>query len=76
MELSYDPVKFGGYLHCGIVNGFRLSRDMKGLCDFMDCMFLEDCKIKGTYYFMGPSSSRYVTILPSLVTLGTVIVEI
>ena len=49
---------------------------MKGLYDFMDCMFLEECKIKGTYDFMGPSSLRYVTILTSLVTLGTVIVEI
>ena len=76
MKLSYDPAKFGGYLHCGIVNGFRLSRDMKGLCDFRDRMFLGDCKIKGTYDFMCPRSSRYVTTLPSLVTLGTVTVEI
>ena len=49
---------------------------MKGLCDFTDRMFLGDCKIKGTYDYMCPRSSRYVTTLPSLVTLGTVTVEI
>ena len=61
--ISYHPAKFGGHRHCG-------SGDM-----ILVYVILQDQVIKGSCDFMGRSPSKKVTILPSLVAIGTLLVE-
>ena len=56
---------------------------VKELCDFIGKpikgryhVTLDNHVVKALYNFMVRSSSQYVTMLPSLVTLGHVVVEI
>ena len=39
-------------------------------------MILQNKMLKGSFDFMGRNPSRQVTILPNLVTIGTLVVEI
>ena len=66
MKLSYHPAKFNGLRESG-------SRD---IMVFVSHVTLQVHLMKVFLDFIGGSSSKYVTILTSLVALGTVIVEI
>ena len=64
-KLSHHPTKFGGHRHCSsgdiMVFGYHVT--------------LKDHVIKALNEFMLSRPSRYVTILPSLVAIGTVMVD-
>ena len=64
-KLSHQPTKFGGHRHCS-------SGD---IMVFVYHVTLKDHVIKALNEFMVSSPSRYVTILPSLVAIGTVMVD-
>ena len=65
MKINYSPAKFGGHTHCG-------SKDTT----LMRYVILQDHVIKGSCDFMGKSQSVWITILPSFVAIGTLIVKI
>ena len=64
--VTYHPAKFGGHKHGGCVD------IMIWVCQVMS----QDHVIKGSYDFVDMSPSRLVTILPSLMAIGTLVVEI
>ena len=63
--MGYHSVKFGGQRRSGRGN----------IVGFVCRMILKDHMIKRLNDFMVRSSSRYVTILPSLVAIDPVVVE-
>ena len=63
--MGYHSVKFGGQRRSGRGN----------IMGFVCRMILKDHMIKRLNDFMVRSSSRYVTILPSLVAIDPVVVE-
>ena len=63
---SHQFAKFGGYRHCDSENIMILGYHV----------ISQDHIIKGSCDFIGRNPSRYVMILPSLVAIGTVVVEI
>ena len=64
--VSHHPTKFNGQRHCS--SGDKMV--------FVCHVTLQDHVIKALSNFMVKSPTKYVTILPSLVAIGTVIVEI
>ena len=66
IKVSYYPATFDDHRHCGIEDIMIL------VCHEI----LQDQVIKRSCNFMGRNPSRYVTILPSLVVIDTVVVEI
>ena len=64
IKVNYHPAMFGGHKHCG-------SEDMILVCH----MILQDHEIKGSSDYMGKSPPRQITILPSLVAIGTEVVK-
>ena len=64
--LSYHPAKSGGYKHSG-------SED---IMNFVCHVTSRDHVIKALNDFIARSSLRYVTILPGLAAIGTVVVKI
>ena len=65
-KVSYHPAMFGGHRHCGSGNIMILV-----------CQVISQYNvIKGSCDLIGRSPSRLVTILPSLVAIGTMVVEI
>ena len=63
--VSFQSASFGGYRHCS-------SEDIMILVCHV---ILQNRVIKGSCEFMGKTPSRQVTILPSLLIIGTVVVE-
>ena len=64
--VSHQPANFDDNRHCG-----------SGDVIVLDChMILRDHMTKGLSNCIGGSNSRYVTILPTLVAIGTVLMEI
>ena len=63
---SRQFAKFGGHRHCDSENIMILGYHV----------ISQDHIIKGSCDFIGRNPSRYVMILPSLVAIGTVVVEI
>ena len=63
---SHQFAKFGGHRHCDSENIMILGYQV----------ISQDHIIKGSCDFIGRNPSRYVMILPSLVAIGTVVVEI
>ena len=63
--VCHHLAKFGGHRYCS-------SRDMFLICD----VTLQNQMIEAINDFMVRSSSRYVIILPSLVTIDNLVVEI
>ena len=63
---SHQFAKFGGHRHCDSENIMILGYHV----------ISQDHIIKGSCDFIGRNPSRYVMILPSLVAIGTVVVEI
>ena len=64
-RLSHHPIKFGGHRLCGIGdNGFSLSRDFARP---------RDQRVRCLYKY---EPIKEVSILSSLVAIGTIIVEI
>ena len=66
INVSYHPAKFGSHMHSG--SGDTMV--------FVCHVNLQDHVKKALNGFMVSSPSMYVTILPSLVAIGTVVVEI
>ena len=66
IQISYNPVKFGGHRDSG-------CGDMIG---FVYDVTLQDHVIKVFYSFLVKSLSKYITILLNLVATYTVVVEI
>ena len=64
--MSYSPVKFGGHRDSG-------SEDIMALSCHVT---LQDHVIKVFHNFLVKGLSRYATILPSLVAIGTVVLDI
>ena len=60
--INHQLVKFGDHRHCGSGDVMILGRQV----------ILQDHVIKESCDFMGRISSRYVTMLPRLVAIGTV----
>ena len=66
IKVSHHPAKFDGHSHSG-------SNDII----FLACQVtLQDQVIKGSCDFIGTSQSRQVIIWPSLVAIGTLVLEI
>ena len=63
--MSQQPAKFVGHGQCG-------SGDIMVLVCYVSS---RDHVIKGSCDYMGRSPSRLVTILPSLVVIGTTVVK-
>ena len=63
---SHQFAKFGGHRHCDSENIMILGYHV----------ISQDHIIKGSCDFIGVCQLRYVMILPSLVAIGTVVVEI
>ena len=63
---SHQLAKFGDHRHC----------DSGDIMILVCHMILQDHVIKWSFEFTGRIPSRYVTILPSLVAMGTVLVKI
>ena len=66
--VSHYPIKFGGHGHCGCGDVFGLPGVFS--------LNLQDHMTRGSGNFMGTSPLRQATILPSLLLIGTAIVEI
>ena len=66
IEISYHPAKFDGQKHC--VSGCIMI--------LVNPVILQDHVIKGSCDFLGRGLSREITILPSLVAIGTMVAEI
>ena len=64
IKVNYHPAMFGSHKHRG-------SEDMILVCH----MILQDHEIKGSSDYMGKSPPRQITILPSLVAIGTEVVK-
>ena len=65
IKVNYHPAAFGGHRYCG--SGYMMIL----VCH----VILQDHVIKRSCDFMDRSPSRKVTILPSLVAIGTLVVE-
>ena len=66
LKVSHYPAKFCGHRRIGIGD----------IMVFVCHVISNDHVIRGSSNFMGRSLSRKVFVFPSLVTIGTVIVEI
>ena len=64
--MGYHPAKFGGHSHVG----------SEVIMNLVCHVILQDHEIKVSCDVMSGSPSWYITNLPSLVAIGTVIVEI